>query len=230
MTRKDTHSMDLSNFKGCKPPARQPLIGEYVRLEPIDASAHAALTHALCGPENESLWDYIPIYQPKAEELLQTLIASEQSQGWVTHILIDQKTNAPLGTASLMRLRPEQGSAEIGFVVFGHALQRTAAATEVIYLTASYLFDELGYRRYEWKCNNDNEASKRAALRFGFKFEGVFRNDMVVKGKNRDTAWFAMTDDDWRELKPGYETWLNPENFDADGRQIVGLADALKLT
>ena len=122
-----------------------------------------------------------------------------------------------------MRIRPAQGSAEIGCVIFGHALKRTAAATEVVYLTASYLFDWLGYRRYEWKCNNENEASKRAAERFGFRFEGIFRNDMVVKGKNRDTAWFAMTDEDWQTLKPSYEAWLAPENFDAEGNQKTRL-------
>lgn len=214
--------MPLTDFKGCPPPERKTLTGHCVRLEPVYAEAHAGLTHALCGPENESLWDYIPIYQPSAEDLIGTLINTEQSQGWITHVLIDQKTNTPLGTASLMRLRPEQGSAEIGFVVFGHALQRTAAATEVIYLNAAYLFDELGYRRYEWKCDNDNEASKRAALRFGFQFEGIFRNDMVIKGNNRDTAWFAMTDEDWKKLKPGYEAWLAPENFDEEGEQKRG--------
>ncbi|VAW07153.1 Acetyltransferase, GNAT family, partial [hydrothermal vent metagenome] len=128
-------------------------------------------------------------------------------------------TGAVLGMASYMRIRPEAGSVEIGCIVFSGALQKTPAATEAMYLMARHIFDDLGYRRYEWKCNDENAASKSAAERLGFQFEGVFRQDMVVKGENRDTAWFSVLDSEWPEVKAGLNAWLAPENFDADGRQ-----------
>ena len=124
-----------------------------------------------------------------------------------------------------MRLRPEYGSAEIGCVIFGDKLQKTRAATETLYLFAKHVFEDLGYRRFEWKCDNGNVASKRAAERFGFKFEGIFRNDMIVKGRNRDTAWYAMTDDDWTAVKARFETWLSPENFGFNSLQKKALSD-----
>jgi RimJ/RimL family protein N-acetyltransferase len=127
-----------------------------------------------------------------------------------------------------MRLRPEHGSVEIGCVVFGKALQKTRGATEAIYLMAKHAFSDLGYRRFEWKCDNDNADSKNAALRFGFEFEGVFRNDMVMKGRNRDTAWFSIIDTDWPIVKAGFETWLSAQNFDENGRQISSLRDCRK--
>lgn len=113
-------------------------------------------------------------------------------------------------------------------MAFGQQLKRTREATEAIYLMARHLFEDLGYRRYEWKCHNENAASKRAAARFGFTFEGIFRNDMVVKGQNRDTAWFAMTDTDWPKLKLVFEAWLSDTNFDAEGHQIQTL-EAFRL-
>ena len=124
------------------------------------------------------------------------------------------------GMVSYMRARPEHGSVEIGCVAFGHRLQRTAAATEAVYLMAKHAFDDLGYRRFEWKCDNTNEASKRAALRFGFTYEGLFRQDMVRKGANRDTAWFSIIDKEWPKVRTGFERWLDPANFSATGLQI----------
>ena len=122
-----------------------------------------------------------------------------------------------------MRIREIHGSAEVGCVAFSHALRRTPEATEAMYLMAQHLLEELGYRRYEWKCHNENAASHRAAQRFGFKFEGVFRNDMVIRGQNRDTAWYAMTDADWPNVKAAFEAWLDPSNFDAAGQQKQSL-------
>ena len=142
---------------------------------------------------------------------------------WETLVIRSPATEAVLGMASYMRIRAEHGSAEVGCVTFGPQLKRTREATEAMFLMGTHLFEALGYRRFEWKCHNENAASKRAAERFGFRFEGIFRNDMVVKGANRDTAWYAMTDDDWPGIKAGYEAWLAPENFDADGRQIAPL-------
>jgi RimJ/RimL family protein N-acetyltransferase len=122
-----------------------------------------------------------------------------------------------------MRIKPAHGVIEVGNVLFSPSLQRTAAATEAMYLMASHVFDHLGYRRYEWKCNALNLASRRAAERLGFTFEGIFRQHMVVKGQSRDTAWFAMLDHDWPARKQAFETWLAPENFDREGRQITPL-------
>jgi RimJ/RimL family protein N-acetyltransferase len=122
-----------------------------------------------------------------------------------------------------MRIKPQHGVIEVGNVVFSPMLQRSRAATEAMYLMASHVFDRLGYRRYEWKCNAENAASRRAAQRFGFTFEGIFRRHMVTKGRNRDTAWFSMLDEEWPDRKRAFEAWLDPANFDADGGQRRGL-------
>jgi RimJ/RimL family protein N-acetyltransferase len=137
--------------------------------------------------------------------------------------VIDKRTGKAEGRQAIMRIDPTHGVIEIGNILWGPAIARSHVATEALYLTARHVFDELRYRRFEWKCNNLNEPSKRAALRFGFAFEGVFRQHMVTKGKNRDTAWFAMIDRDWPALKAGYQRWLDPGNFDADGRQLTKL-------
>jgi len=130
-----------------------------------------------------------------------------------------------IGTASHMRIRPDAGSAEVGFVLFSPSMQRATAATEAMYLLARHVLGESGYRRYEWKCDNDNEASKRAALRLGFTFEGVFRKDMVVLGRNRDTAWFSLLDREWGDAERAFETWLSAGNFGVDGVQKRSLGE-----
>ena len=132
--------------------------------------------------------------------------------------LVDRDTGRPGGVASLMRITPEAGSIEVGHICLAPAMQRTRAASEMIFLFADWLFRE-GYRRFEWKCDALNLPSRRAAQRFGFSFEGVFRQHLIVKGRNRDTAWFAMTDGDWRCLRPAWAAWLDPANFDAAGGQ-----------
>ncbi len=136
--------------------------------------------------------------------------------------VIDKRSGRAEGRQALMRIDTVHGVIEIGNILWGPAIARSRIATEALYLFASLAFD-MGYRRFEWKCNNENEPSKRAAARFGFTFEGVFRQHLVVKGKNRDTAWFSITDAEWPHLKAGYEAWLEPENFDADGRQLSRL-------
>jgi RimJ/RimL family protein N-acetyltransferase len=137
--------------------------------------------------------------------------------------VIDKKTGRAEGRQALMRIDPVHGVIEIGNILWGSAIARTRVATEALYLFAEYVFDTLGYRRFEWKCNDRNEPSRRAAKRFGFGFEGIFRQHMVAKGENRNTAWFAMTDGDWSLAKKGYQAWLAPENFNDDGRQKAGL-------
>lgn len=170
------------------------------------------------------LWRHIPIGPfDTAEALAAAFDFAGAALGWRTHVLF--VGDRPAGMASYMRLRPEHGSAEVGCIVYGRPLQKTPAATEAMFIMARHLFDDLGYRRYEWKCDNANAASKRAAERLGFTFEGVFRNDMVMKGRSRDTAWFSITDAEWPRVKAALEAWLAPGNFDAEGRQRRALAD-----
>jgi RimJ/RimL family protein N-acetyltransferase len=218
---------DLTNFTARPKPDSTVLIGRTVRVEPLDFDRHGDdLAAAIVGPENAALWDYIPI-GPFAD--LATLRATFEfvvaNRDWGPMAIVRPPDNKTLGTASYMRMRPEHGSAEVGCIVFGEELQRTIEATETMFLMAQHVFDDLGYRRYEWKCDNSNAASKRAAERFGFTFEGVFRNDMVMKGRNRDTAWFSITDTEWPEVKASYERWLSPDNFDDQGWQLKALKD-----
>jgi RimJ/RimL family protein N-acetyltransferase len=138
------------------------------------------------------------------------------------------QNGTPAGYASYMRMEPAQGVVEVGNILLTPGLQRTTAATEAMFLMASYVFDRLGYRRYEWKCNAKNEPSRRAALRLGFTFEGIFRQHMVIKGENRDTAWFSMLDHEWPARKRAFEAWLNPANFDEEGRQRQSLTAVAK--
>ena len=149
--------------------------------------------------------------------------AGKYMEGWRTLVVLNQQSGEVLGMAAFMRIRETHGSAEIGCVAFGPKLKRTRYATEAFALMAGHLFDDLGYRRYEWKCNVDNAASKRSAERFGFTFEGVFRNDMVTKGRSRDTAWYSITDKEWPSLRLALDQWLADANFATDGGQITTL-------
>lgn len=208
-------------------PALAAQAGRWVAVEPAAFPAAAdALFPVLGGPENAGLWTYIAAGPfDSAAAFSESMARSVASGGWMTHLFRDAGTGAALGMASYMRIRPEAGSAEVGCVVFSRAMQRRPPATEAMYLMARHIFDDLGYRRYEWKCDDANEASKRAARRFGFTFEGVFRQDLVVKGRNRDTAWFSMIDAEWPAAKAAFETWLAPENFQFDGTQRRRLED-----
>lgn len=216
----------LKNWTGCAEPNLKYVQGRRVTIEPADFSRDAeGLFEAVGGAANADLWRYIPIGPfDDVETMVAVLTSVMEQDNWRTHVIRDL-SGAVLGMASYMRLRPEAGSIEIGCIVFSKQLQRTQAATEAMYLMASYIFDDLGYRRYEWKCNDANDASKRAALRFGFIPEGVFRQDMVMKGENRDTAWFSMLDTEWPSVKAAFEAWLEPDNFDGEGAQHRSLAD-----
>lgn len=215
---------DLSAWTPCDRPGLVPLTGRYIRLSPFEPAYAQALFAAVGGNANDDLWEYVP-FGPfaSADELAKMVAYASAERGWQTMVLSDPASGDVLGMVSYMRIRQEHGSAEIGAVIFSKRLQRTRMATEAIYLTAKHAFEDLGYRRFEWKCNKANQASMRAAERFGFAFEGVFRNDMVVKGKSRDSAWFSMTDSDWPSISTAFETWLDPANFDADGQQLKKL-------
>lgn len=212
-------------------PARRPvpveIAGRIVRLTPPRPEADAAdLFHSLSGPEHDGLWTYLfnGPYGTEAElaaELAKTAGLADP----VFLAIRDAKTGRAVGRASYMRIEPNHRTIEVGSILFSPALQRTPAATEAMYLMARHAFEDLGYRRYEWKCDALNAPSRAAALRFGFRFEGVFSKHMIVKGRSRDTAWFAMTEDDWPKVKAAFEGWLDPDNFDADGRQKRRLED-----
>jgi RimJ/RimL family protein N-acetyltransferase len=200
-------------------PARRTLTGARVRLEPLDPDRHAEdLLAAASG--DPKLWDYLP-YGPFADvgELRAHLVGQAASGDPLFLAVVDAATGRAAGVVSYLRIAPEHACIEIGHIWFGAPLQRTPAATETIYLLARHAFDDLGNRRLEWKCDAANARSRRAAERFGFTFEGVFRQHMIVKGRNRDTAWFSILDAEWPALRAAYEAWLAPENFDGEGRQ-----------
>lgn len=214
--------MDLSNWTGVSRPERTVLEGRYARLEPLDLSLHGAdLLRSARQPGADARFRYLFEDTPADKaDFTPWIEQAARSEDPLFYAVIDRATERAEGRQSMMRIDPAHGVIEIGHILWGPAIARSRIATEALYLFGSYVFDTLGYRRFEWKCNSMNEPSKRAAQRFGFTPEGVFRQHMVQKGVNRDTAWFAMTDGDWRAcLRAGYETWLQPENFDAQGQQ-----------
>jgi len=220
---------DLSHWTPCKRPERKVLEGRYVRLEPLDPVRHGkALFEASSVADAERRFQWLPEYPPASEtELVDWATCAASGEDPLFFAVIDKASGKTAGRQTLMRIDPANGAIEIGNIYWGPDISRKPAATEALYLFMKYIFDDLGYRRFEWKCNNDNEPSKNAALRFGFRPEGVFRQHLVVKGKNRDTAWFAVIDKEWPALSKGFETWLSPENFGADGGQYRRLADCL---
>ena len=210
-------------------PRRQTLEGEHVLLRPLEAERDTESLFAASHPPegNPGIWTYLP-YGPYdgVDQLRAGLESAQASEDPLFFTIVRRRDLRPLGVASYLRMEPEFGVIEIGHIWFGVPLQRTTGATEAIYLMARHVFDVLGYRRLEWKCNALNVASRRAAERFGFTFEGVFRNHMVVKGRNRDSAWYAITAEEWEPLRCAFEAWLAPENFDGEGRQRRSLSEA----
>ncbi|WP_172330396.1 GNAT family N-acetyltransferase [Mangrovicoccus sp. HB161399] len=208
-------------------PRPEPMVleGRHVRLEPLAMAHSVPLFAEVGGAENAALWTYMPqgpFADPAGlEAWMETAVASCDP---LFSAIVDRATERLLGFASFLRIAPEVGCIEVGFIMFSKALQGTVHATEAMALMMSHVFDTLGYRRYEWKCDALNAPSRRAAERLGFRYEGIFRQATVYKGRNRDTAWFAATDGDWPALKAGFAAWLAPENFDAEGRQIRSLA------
>lgn len=206
-------------------PERAALRGSHVLLRPLEADDADALYVVSHAPDGDpAIWTYLPYGPFDSLEALRAMLAEfARSEDTLFFTLARLPDKTPQGVASYLRIKPGWGSIEIGHIWFGVPLQRTTAATEAIYLLARHAFDDLGYRRLEWKCNALNAASRRAAERFGFTHEGVFRNHMVIKGRNRDTAWYAITAEDWPAVRAGFERWLAPANFDAGGRQLQTL-------
>jgi len=218
----------VPNWTPPKAPDGEILEGRYCRLEPLSADTHAALLfRAYAG--HDQLWDYMP-YGPFS--------SASQYHKWVRdtvadpahffYAIYDKQTGAYGGVASYLRINPQAGSIEVGNINYAPALQRTRAATEAMALMMGWAFDA-GYRRYEWKCNALNRPSRVAAQRLGFSYEGVFRQALVVKNRNRDTAWFAAIDSEWTALREAFRVWLDPANFDSNGQQQERLSDLTRL-
>ena len=201
-----------------KRPERVTLEGRYVKIAPLDAASHAPALYA--GSRDPELWRYL-FNGPYTNEMdfRIWLESREKSDDPLFFTILDKAQDAAAGYCSLMRIEPAHRVIEVGNILYLPSLQRTAGATEAMYLLARYIFEDLGYRRYEWKCDACNAPSRRAALRLGFTFEGIFRQHMIVKGRNRDTAWYSMLDREWGDRKQAFERWLDPANFDAAGRQ-----------
>ncbi len=217
--------LDLSQWQPRPKPTRLTFNGQYCRVEAMQAQHADDLFEASTAPGVEQRYRYLTIEPQSRGEFdtwLQTAIAGHDP---LYYAVIDQRTGKCEGRQSLMRIEPAHGVIEIGNILWGPTITRTRVATEALYLMAEYVFDQLGYRRFEWKCDTLNEPSRAAALRFGFKFEGIFHQHLIIKGKNRDTAWYAMLDHQWPRLKQAYQAWLSPENFDASGTQVRKLQD-----
>ncbi|MCX6400188.1 MAG: GNAT family protein [Propionibacteriales bacterium] len=203
--------------------------GRHVRVVPLSSAWYADLFEACCGPDDDPLWTYRPIERPRSlQDLWMHLADHLGTPGMETWALVPTEGEAPgraAGVAAFMRIEPLHGQVEVAGVLFAQRLQRTRAATEAIHLLMRYAFDELGYRRFEWKCDSLNEPSRVAAARLGFTYEGRFRNHIVTKGRNRDTDWFSVTAEEWPVVRAAHEQWLDPTNFDADGQQVRALRE-----
>ncbi len=205
-------------------PQRIALDGQYVRLEPVGLQ-HAADLFAISeGEAAAERYRWLPSYAPKNRGEVESWIASLEDGPDRYVAVIDKASGRAVGRQAWLRIFPHNASIEIGGIYWGLPMARSRLATEALYLFARHAFEDLGYRRFEWKCNNLNAPSKAAATRFGFQYEGLFRQDMIVKGESRDTAWFSIIDSEWPVLAMEYERWLAAENFDADGQQKSALA------
>ena len=203
--------------------------GEYCRVEPVDPERHAAQLHDANMRDTEGrMWSYLP-YGPfeSAAGYRSWLEETCLQDDPLFHAVIDNATGKAVGLASYLRITPAVGVIEVGHIAYSPLLQRTKASTEAMYLMMQRVFDELGYRRYEWKCDALNAASRGTAVRLGFEFEGIFRQATIYKGRNRDTAWLSITDKEWPALKSAFLEWLSPANFDDAGQQRTRLADLI---
>lgn len=217
----------VEDWSGASLPDRTTLIGSGCRLEALDAKRHAEALHAAyCEDRDGGNWTYLP-YGPfsNAEAYRKWVVSMQDAEDPYFFAIVDDASEKPIGVTSYLRVAPSMGSIEVGHLSYSPALQRTPVATEAMYLMMRRAFDDWGYRRYEWKCDNLNQPSVLAARRLGFRFEGLFRNHLVFKGRNRDTAWFSITDGEWPAIRAAMESWLDPGNFDEAGHQRKRLAD-----
>jgi RimJ/RimL family protein N-acetyltransferase len=210
-------------------PAAVTLDGRYVTVLPLTSARYSELFGTVAGPADGELWTYRAVERPRTlAELWMHLAAQLEQPDTVTFALVPREgehAGRAAGVASYLRIEPVTGGVEVGGVLLGRGLQRTRAATEAIHLLMRHALEDLGYRRFEWKCDSLNEPSRRAAARLGFAYEGRFRNHLIVKGRNRDTDWFSVTAGEWPAVRAAHERWLDPANFDAAGRQLTSLSD-----
>ena len=207
-------------------PPRAPMEGRFCRLVPLDAAAHADALYATysAAPDTRG-WTYLGDEMPESAEAYRARLATQQaSDDPLFHAILDPASGDALGIASYLRIDPGNGVIEVGHIAFSPRLKRSRVATEAHYLLMRHVFEDLGYRRYEWKCDSLNDPSRRAAQRLGFCFEGIFRQAVVYRGRSRDTAWFSIIDGQWPQLRQAFQGWLQPENFDTEGRQRQALS------
>jgi RimJ/RimL family protein N-acetyltransferase/ribosomal protein S18 acetylase RimI-like enzyme len=220
-----TWTADLTNWTARQRPGRTVLAGRWCRLEPLDAARHGDDLHAASSaPGAEERFRWLAEDPPAGRAVFQSWLDKAQASEDPMFFAVLDAAGRAQGRQAIMRHDPANGVAEIGHILWGPAIARGRVATQALALTARYLFEDLGYRRFEWKCNDLNEPSKAAARRFGFTPEGVFRQHMVAKGSNRDTAWFAMLDREWPVRRRAFDLWLSPDNFDENGRQRLRLS------
>jgi RimJ/RimL family protein N-acetyltransferase len=206
-------------------PPRTPMQGRYCRIEVLDIDRHARDLFAANADDVEgSNWTYLPVDAPPDFDAYCRWLEQTAGDDPLFHAIVDGRTGRAAGVASYLRIDTANGVIEVGHINFSPRLQKTRAATEAMFLMMRRVFDELGYRRYEWKCDSLNAPSRAAALRLGFRFEGIFRQAVVYKERNRDTAWFSIVDGEWPALRSAFEQWLDPSNFDDAGRQRVALS------
>jgi len=215
------------NWQPVSMPPRTVMEGRFCRVEPIDADRHGHdLFESFRTDEQDRNWTYLPHGPFETETEFQDWMAKTCfSEDPFFHAIIDGKTGKAVGVASYLRIEPAVGVIETGYIHYSPLLQQTPAATEAMFLMMRRVFSELGYRRYEWKCDALNAPSRKAAERLGFRFEGIFRQATIYKGRNRDTAWHSILDREWPDLEQAFSNWLDPTNFDERGRQKVGLSD-----
>jgi RimJ/RimL family protein N-acetyltransferase len=215
----------IVNWKGCPWPPKKSINGNYCKLEPLSISEHSKeLFEVFIEDSDGHNWTYLP-YGPFSDlksfcNWLKGECLKEDPQ---FQVIIDKRNNKPVGMASYLRINPAVGVIEVGHIHYSNKMQKTCIATEAMYLMMARVFDDLGYRRYEWKCDALNEKSCRAAKRLGFTFEGVFRQATIYKGRNRDTAWYSVLNHEWPRIKKSYDSWLSASNFDNSGKQLNSL-------
>lgn len=219
----------VPGWNGAQAPGHEPLVGRYCRIEPVDVERHAEdLFDAYSSAADGRDWTYLMV--GPFESLVayrEHLTRAAASTDPLHYAVIDLATGKAVGTLALMRIDRANGVIEVGHVTYSPRLKRTRIATEAMFLLMNQVFDTLGYRRFEWKCDSLNEPSRSAALRYGFTFEGIFRQAIVYRERNRDTAWFSIVDGEWPALRSSYVRWLDPHNFDAQGRQVERLVDLI---